>query len=367
MKKIALYSMLAAAGLLFTACNDDYKDWNDPQSQPQPELVTIDFQAANVNAIDLRSTVADSIKIFTPTLSANKPVTATYDAVIYNDTKTDSVIVKADKDGKASTSAIQGAVMALFGADEVQREAPMSVIAYVNYEGTIMLKDATGLALTATPRYQELPPVWYILANCVGRGTWVNHKMALYTNTVAMYVNPFNYDELIYASYFPAKAEFYIAPELGNKKNIIGLINGSVAYQDDHSAEAKTPSNIIIEAAGYYKITVNVKTYAVSWEPITSTVKLYTGMKTTGIDTDMQIITKAASGENHDWLGTVTVTEDGQLVGFEGTGDGFTSTWGGKAFPDGKASAGAAGIPAKAGTYNVVFNDLLGVYRFIEK
>ena len=352
---------------MFTACNDDYKDWNDPQSQPQPDLLTVDFQAASVNALDLRSTVADSIKIFTPTITANKPVTVTYDAIIYNESKTDSVVVSTNNDGKASTAAVQGAIMALYGADEVQRDAPMNVTAYVNYEGTIVLKDAKGLKLTATPRYQELPPVWYILANCVGRGTWVNHKMALYTNTVAMYVNPFNYDELIYASYFPAKAEFYIAPELGNKKNIIGLINGSVAYQDDRSADAKTPSNIIIDAAGYYKITINVKTYAVSWEPITSTVKLYTGMKTTGIDTEMQLITKAASGENHDWLGTVTVTEDGQLVGFEGTGDDFTTKWGGKAFPAGKAALDAAGIPAKAGNYNVVFNDLLGTYRFIDK
>lgn len=359
--------MLAAAGLMFTACNDDYKDWNEPQSQPQPELLSVDFQAAGVNAFDLRSITADSVQLFTPTITVNKPYTVSYDAVIYNDSKTDSVIVGTNVAGKAGTSAVQGAIQALYGADEVQRDAPMTVVAKVNTGGTITMKQVDGLKLSVTPRYQDLPDVWYILGNCIGRGTWVNHSMTLYTNTVAMYVNPFNFDEQIYASYFPAKAEFYIAPELGNKKNIIGMINGNIAYQDDRSADAKTPGNIIIDEAGYYKITVNVKTYAVSWEPITSTVKLYTGMKTIGIDTDMQLITKAASGENHDWLGTVTVTEDGQLIGFEGTGDGFTSTWGGKAFPAGKASAGAAGIPAKAGSYNVVFNDLLGVYRFIEK
>lgn len=366
MKKIVLYSVLAVAGMMFTACNDDYKDWNDPQSQPQPDLLTVEFQAASVNAIDLRSTEADSTVIFTPTIKANQPITVKYDAIIYNESKTDSVVVSANADGKALTSAIQGAVMALFGADEVQREAPMSVTAYVNYEGSIVIKNVDGLKLTATPKYQELPPVWFILGNCVGRGSGVNHKtLGLYTSTVAMYVNPFNYDELIYASYFCDAAEFKIIMEPGNKEWIIGADSGgNIVYQESTPEGASTPGNITIKNGGYYKITVNVKTKSLEITPITGTVKTYTQML---INNDpLAVITTNSKGENHDWLGEITVTEDGTDVTFTGTGDEDLSTsWGGKAFPAGKAVVNGTAIPAKAGKYKVVFNDLLGTYRFI--
>ena len=45
----------------------------------------------------------------------------------------------------------------------------------------------------------------------------------------------------------------------------------------------------------------------------------------------------------------------------------YTTAWGGNAFPAGKAIKNAPAIPAKPGSYKVVFNDLLGMYRFIDK
>lgn len=370
MKKILLYSTFVAATMLLAACNDDYKDWNDPQSNPQDEPATISFQAASVGAMDLRSISDEEIQIFNPTITCNKEYSETYKVAIYNDDKTDSVVINATEGGIAKRAEVQGAMVALFGTDEVQREAPMVATALITIDGTAVRKIADGLKLTATPKFQELPPVWYILGNCIGRGTWINHKtMAKYLSTVAMYVNPYNYEELVYASYMQDNAEFYIAPELGNKKNIIGADNeGNIYYQSSTSDDAPTPKNIVIKEGGYYKITVNVKTYEVKWEPITGDVKYYTGMAITGIDAPMQLITKASKGENHDWLGDLTVTEDGSEVGFAGTGDeGLSTAWGGKAFPAGKAIVNGADIPAKAGKYKVVFNDLLGLYRFIEE
>ncbi|MBO4871091.1 MAG: DUF5115 domain-containing protein [Muribaculaceae bacterium] len=373
MKKIVLYSMLAVAGMMFTACNDDYKDWNEPQSQPQPEMLSVDFQAASVGAIDLRTVTDDNIQIFTPTVTANKEVTATYDAIIYNDTKTDSVIVKADAEGKASTGDVRGAVMALFGVDEVQREAPMNVVAYINVDGTIVLKDVEGLKLTATPKYQDLPPVWYILGVDVGIGTWVNSKRAVYTSLVAMYVNPYNYDELIYASYFPAGSEFRIHPEVGNKDMYIGGgdENGGQSFQAQKPAEGNPLGNVVVKTAGNYKITVNLadpNNPTMRMELLAGEYPVYSAMATTGVATDMKIVTRAQNGINHDWyFDGFNVTDDGQVVGFTGTTENGTTIWGGKAFPAGKAAKNVAGVPAQAGNYVLIFNDLLGVYRFIEK
>lgn len=369
MKKILLYSTFVAATMLFAACNGDYKDWNDPQSYSQDEMANVVFQASSVGAMDLRSITDDEIQIFNPTVTSNKEHTVTYLAAIYNDDKTDSVIVNVAEGGMAKRAEVQGAMVALFGTDEVQRAAPMVATAFITIEGTAVRKIVDGLKLTATPKFQELPPVWYIVGNCIGRGTWINHKtMAKYLSTVAMYVNPYNYEELVYASYMQDGTEFYIAPELGNKKNIIGADeNGNIWYQDNTGDDAPTPKNISIKTGGYYKITVNVNTHDVTWEPITGTVNFYTGMQISGANEEMQVITKATKGENHDWLGDLTVTEDGTEVGFAGTGDeGLSTAWGGKTFPAGKALVNAAMIPTKAGKYKVVFNDLLGLYRFID-
>ena len=360
--------MLAAAGMFMVACTDDYKDWSEPQGYQQAGAETVVFQAASVGQIDLTKVTDDEIVIFNPTITAAGQTTTTYDVAIYNEDKTDSVVIKAKEGGLAKRAEVQGALVALFGPTETPRVAPMTVTSYTLVNGTAVRNTLSGLNLSAIPKYQELPPVWYILGNCIGRGTWVNNKkMGVYTSTVAMYVNPYNYEELVYASYMQDATEFYIAPELGNKKNIIGADDdGNIWYQDDTSAEAKTPKNITIKDAGYYKIAVNVNTKEVTITPIAGDVKLYTSMAMAGIESTMEVITKAAKGENHDWLGDVTIAEDGKLVGFAGEGDGFNTQWGGKAFPAGKAIAGGNLIPTTAGHYKVVFNDLLGVYRFIK-
>ena len=355
-----------AATMMFTACNDDYKDWNDPQSYPQDEIATITFQAASVGAMDLRSIADDEIQIFNPTISSNKDFSVVYNVAIYNDEKTDSVIINAAEGGIAKRAEVQGAVAALYGVDEVQRTAPMVATALITIDGTAVRKVADGLTLTATPKYQELPPVWFILGNCVGRGSGVNHKtLGLYTSTVAMYPNPYNYEELIYASYFCDAAEFKIILEPGNKENVIGADSeGNIIYQESTPEGGSTPGNITIKDAGYYKITVNVVDKTLDITPITTDVKFYSGV--TMNDAALAVITTNSLGENHDWLGDLTVSEDGADVVFAGTGDeGLSTTWGGNAFPGGKATVNGAAIPAKAGKYKVVFNDLLGTYRFI--
>ncbi|GEM_PF-1942973 len=366
MKKILLYSTFVAATMLFAACNDDYKDWNDPQSYPQDEAATITFQAASVGAMDLRSISEEEIQIFNPTITCNKEYTETYKVAIYNDNKTDSVVINAAKGGIAKRAEVQGAMVALYGTDEVQREAPMVATALITIDGTAVLKIADGLKLTATPKYQELPPVWFILGNCVGRGSGVNHKtLGLYTSTVAMYTNPYNYNELIYASYFCDNAQFKIILEPGNKENVIGADSeGNIIYQESTPEGGSTPGNITIKNGGYYKITVNTETKELTITPITDVVKAYTKMSMN--DANLAVITTNSLGENHDWLGDLTVTEDGTEVTFSGTGDeDLSTTWGGVAFPDGKAVVNGTAIPAKAGKYKVVFNDLLGTYRFI--
>lgn len=370
MKKIALYSLLAGAGLLVASCTGDYKDWSEPQGYDQAETVVVNFTASPVGAIDLRTVTEDSVQIFNPTVTCNAPCHTTFNVAIYNAEKTDSVVIKAGEDGKAKRAEVQGAMVALYGTDEVQHTTPMNITAYTIVDGTAVSKHVNDVNITATPKFQELPPVWFILGNCVGRGSGVNHRtMGLYTSTVAMYVNPYNYEELVYASYFCDNGQFKIILEPGNKDKVIGTdAEGNIVYQAEKIKDVATPGNITIKDGGYYKITVNVETKELTITPITETVKVYSSMLMN--DAALGVITTNSLGENHDWLGDADFTADGQVV-FNGTGSNdlgdYTTAWGGNAFPAGKAIKNAPAIPAKPGSYKVVFNDLLGMYRFIDK
>lgn len=45
------------------SCSEDFKDWADPQTNPQEDAVTIPgYQASGVNAFDLAN-VADSVNV----------------------------------------------------------------------------------------------------------------------------------------------------------------------------------------------------------------------------------------------------------------------------------------------------------------
>ena len=47
------------------SCSEDFKDWADPQTNPQEDAVTIPgYQATGVNAFDLAN-VADSVNVYT--------------------------------------------------------------------------------------------------------------------------------------------------------------------------------------------------------------------------------------------------------------------------------------------------------------
>lgn len=353
MKKIALYSILALAGMALCACNEDFKDWAEPNSPGAPDAVTINFAPTGVAALDLRGMSADSVVAFIPnlTITGADEVVTTYDVVIYNAAKTDSVVISADGQGRVRRSELQGAFIALYGNIEQARQATMNINAHSLVDGVMLHNTAIDVPITVTPQQQELPPVWYILGNCIGRGTFVNHAtMGLYTSTVAMYVNPLNYDELIYPCYLCENAQFKIILQAGNTE----LFIGGETYSDNYT----------VEKSGYYKVIVNVTDTTMHVEPLTGTFTTYASMGMSN-GSALKKITTNAKGENHDWLGDLVVDTDapaGQGIKFVAD-DG--TTWGSEDFPAGKAALGGAGIPYKSGTYKVVFNDLMGTFRFI--
>lgn len=65
MKKLSLYISIALAGLFMGSCSEDFKDWADPQTNPQEDAITIPgYQASAVSALDLAN-VAEA-RMFIP-------------------------------------------------------------------------------------------------------------------------------------------------------------------------------------------------------------------------------------------------------------------------------------------------------------
>jgi hypothetical protein len=70
--------------------------------------------------------------------------------------------------------------------------------------------------------------------------------------------------------------------------------------------------------------------------------------------------------ENHDWVMKNAVYESDTELKFAAKGS-WDVNWGNVAFPLGIGTQGGDNIKVVAGTYDVIFNDILGEYYFIEK
>ncbi len=388
MKKFSIYSLLVATAFCFAACNDDYKDWAEPQSNPQADDATVTFTAQNVGCIDLRDGSKTEVQIFNPTITANSEnATTTYVATIYNADKTDSRTVEVAEGGIAQRTDLTGVMTSLYGTTEVERQAPMDVTAYTQIDGTAIVNKVEGLIFTAIPKFVEMPKIWYVLGNCIGKGTWYNRKSGLggdgkFVSLVAMYPNPENLEQLVYGAYLPKGGEFRILVMPYSDYPCIsgGSENGGQSYYTEKPAEGLP--NIVIENEGYYKIVVNI---ADKTNPTVKFTKLgpadyvaaqmampgsYQNPSWDVTGNLMTKVTTAASGENHDWFADVTFGDDASSEGgvkFASDGNWANPNWGGPMFPLGTASKGGPNIPYTAGTYRVIFNDLLGIYYFFDK
>ena len=71
----------------------------------------------------------------------------------------------------------------------------------------------------------------------------------------------------------------------------------------------------------------------------------------------------STSVENHDWY-LMSVTYGDTQLKFAADGD-WAVNWGSVNFPYGIGEQNGDNIPVAAGTYNVFFNDILGIYNFV--
>ena len=170
MKKLSFYMSLLFAGLLTTACNEEFSDWAKPITNPQPDAITVPgltASAASAN-IDLAS-AGDEIKLITLS-SATMPAGTTLDKMRVYVFPSDldgapevtlSAISAAD--GTFDKATVQEMVVANYGPRPTARTYYAHVYLDGIYNGQAAFIDAGELELNLIPEAPQISDNYYIV------------------------------------------------------------------------------------------------------------------------------------------------------------------------------------------------------------
>ncbi|MDO4165670.1 MAG: SusF/SusE family outer membrane protein [Bacteroides sp.] len=143
MKKNLLYALALATSLV--ACtDDDYTDWAEAQHNDPETAQSVSFSAAAVSSINFASLAADSVTIFTPTLTAETGATVTYEVTLDG-----SQTLNANNSGQVDAEELSNAIVSLYGKRPTERTMAGVVVAYVNIDGQV-IKTSDDVEVKAT-------------------------------------------------------------------------------------------------------------------------------------------------------------------------------------------------------------------------
>ncbi len=209
------------------------------------------------------------------------------------------------------------------------------------------------------------PDLWYLVGSCVGNGSWGNDADAVGTALVPLYPATDNYNILSYVGYFPAGQGFKLIHNPGSWVEQWGMVDGAFVKNDGGSGDIKVAED------GYYQITYDKEMDVVTIMKYTGAVGVYNMMGMPGdyvnwSTTATMMTPMTTVVENHDWMVKDLTFGTDALAKFAADGA-WTVNWGSDGFPVGIGTQGGANIPVVAGTYDVIFNDIMGEYYFIAK
>lgn len=168
MKKLSLYISIALAGLFMGSCSEDFKDWADPQTNPQEDAITIPgFTATAAQAIDFASVTTDSVNTFSLSSAAlpedftlgNARIELTPQGV-ENATKT---TVNTSLDGKGAVADLAPVVESAYGKRPTARTFDAQVYVNAVKDGQAVLIDAGKINLVMTPKAPFIDTNYYLV------------------------------------------------------------------------------------------------------------------------------------------------------------------------------------------------------------
>lgn len=216
--------------------------------------------------------------------------------------------------------------------------------------------------------------VWYMVGSCIGSSAWNNSANGIGTGLVPLYPSADDPTILTYTGKFPTGGQFKMIHTPGDwsdQINYTNITNPNTAIVSDEDGDNH---NIGIINEGFYTITLNTVTLALTIEPYNGSHATYGTITMPGTYQGWNASGNAMTAmctmvENHDWVSKVTFSSDANVAADEGckfANGSWDVNWGAEDFPYGIGTQGGPNIRYKAGTYTVCFNDILGAYIFIK-
>ena len=282
MKKLSLYISIALAGLFMGSCSEDFKDWADPQTNPQEDAITIPgFTATAAQAIDFASVTTDSVNTFSLSSAAlpegftlgNARIELTPQGV-ENATKT---TVNTSLDGKGAVADLASVVESAYGKRPTARTFDAQVYVNAIKEGQAVLIDAGKINLVMTPKAPFIDAAYYLVGDMfttddVNGWNPISDKQKFKHSDKDVYEDP-----IFTITFETTKADQYwkIIPKVnvdaGNTDaEAAGVVGPKVDGEDSMTGsltngDAKAGK---IAKAGKYKLTLNMMDYTYTFEEV---------------------------------------------------------------------------------------------------
>lgn len=283
MKKLSLYISIALAGLFMGSCSEDFKDWADPQTNPQEDAITIPgFTATAAQAIDFASVTTDSVNTFSLSSAAlpegftlgNARIELTPQGV-ENATKT---TVNTSLDGKGAVADLASVVESAYGKRPTARTFDAQVYVNAIKEGQAVLIDAGKINLVMTPKAPFIDAAYYLVGDMfttddVNGWNTISDKQKFKHSDKDVYEDP-----IFTITFETTKADQYwkIIPkanvDAGNTDaSAAGVVGPKVDGEDSMTGGSLT--NVDAKAgkiakAGKYKLTLNMMNYTYTFEEV---------------------------------------------------------------------------------------------------
>lgn len=353
--------------LLLASCNEDYKDWNEPQSNSQdPEIV---FGAAHATGVDLINFAempasVDMVQVCQMVVPSSSD--ETYEADCY--------IVLGDEEfpitneGYMDADTLSEFAVKHFGRDSVVNDIPAHVLWVMTNGKTATTFASEPFVVSVIPAPLAIPDLWYLTGSCVGdgRGLVNSSEETVGISLIPMYATPGKLSKLTYIGYL-GRGKFYIVHRPGDWSEKWGT-------NADGGIEFNGGTPISVGEAGYYKIdldvdhnTLDINMYDGEIPETNSSMNMpgdYQGWQVG--ENPMTAMSSRYLAQNHDWVVKNLTFTQAALLKFAANGS-WDVNWGNEAFPVGAGVQDGKDIPVAAGTYTVFFNDILGYYYFMEQ
>ena len=283
MKKLSLYISIALAGLFMGSCSENFKDWADPQTNPQEDAITIPgFTATGAQAINFANVETDSVSTFTLSEAAlpagftleNARLELTPQGV-ENATKT---TVNTSIEGKGAVADLSAAVVSVYGKRPSARTFDAQVYVNAVKDGQAVLIDAGKINLVMTPKAPFIDTNYYLV------GLMTDWKLD--TNLKFAHSDADVYEDPVFTIMFTTTADnqyWKIIPQ-GNvdagdiwkvenaPKGVVGVekdgddaMSGTLLTTTSKGEKANAGK---IAKAGTYQMTINMMDYTYSIKQI---------------------------------------------------------------------------------------------------